>query len=584
MGKPAELKLPEYSSAEDLATRFNDFFLSKINTLREGIISSQTPTHLEPAAEQFHGTRLNSFRPATIDEIKKLIAQIPNKTCQLDPIPTWLMKQCSDQLAPTILSIVNESLATAQVPVSLKKAVVRPLLKKADSDPETLKNYRPVSTLPTLEKLLEQVVAARLEEHLEAGNLHDSFQSAYRKNHSTETTLLKLHADITQALDEGVQVVLITLDLSAAFDTVDHQIMLDRLANLFGISGSAHQWMQSYFSDRAQAVAIDGATSNDQSLISGVPQGSVLGPKCYSMYTKPVGSLIAKHNLNHLTYADDTDMYLVIKPNVPWDVTSDALQGCLVNVQAWMSQNLLKLNMDKTEMIVFSPKHQVSSCPPRSIEVGDFTVKESACIRSLGVHLDKHLKMEKQVNATVRSCYLNVRNIGKIQKYVDEDACKTLVQSLVISRLDYANALYVGLSKDLLHRLQLVQNTAARIITRTSRKQHITPILYDLHWLPVEQRIKYKLMLHTFKALHGQAPRYIQDMLEFYTPSRVLRSASQHKLKVPRTRTVTYGKKSFTAVTAKLWNELLPSSLKSETELHSFKSSLKTVLFKEYYY
>lgn len=446
-----------------------------------------------------------------------------------------------------------------------------------------MKNYRPVSNLPTIEKLLEQVVSHRMEEHLQTQDLHDSFQSAYRKHHSTETALMKIHNDITEALDQGSQVVLITLDLSAAFDTIDHQILLDRLQDLFGIAGDAHKWLTSYFKDRVQSILIDGSTSSEQPLEYGVPQGSVLGPKCYSMYTKPVGSLISQHNLSHLTYADDTDLYLVIKPQVPWGVTSSSLEACLEDIQSWMSTNWLKLNMDKTEMICFTPKHHPKPCPHRSLQVGNCTVVEGNCIKSLGVLLDKHLTMEKQINATVRSCYFNIRNIGKIRKYIDEDACKTLVQSLVISRLDYANALYAGLPQSLLHRLELVQNSAARVITKTSRKEHITPILFKLHWLPIEFRVKYKLILHAYKALHDMAPNYIKDMLQPYRPTRSLRSSSKLMLEVPRSRTVTYGQRSLRVITAKLWNDL-PTSLKSETELQRFKSSLKTVLFRKCYY
>jgi len=474
-------------------------------------------------------------------------------------------------------------LSTSSIPCSFKKAVVRPLLKKTDADPENMKNYRPVSNLPTIEKVLEQVVAHRIDEHLQAENLHDSFQSAYRKHHSTETALLKIHADIIEALDLGSHVVLITLDLSAAFDTIDHKILLERLHDLFGVSGDALKWMESYFRDRAQSVIIDGSTSSAQSLISGVPQGSVLGPKCYSMYTKPLGGLFKQHNLSYITYADDSDLYIVVKPQVPWATTASSLTACLSDVQSWMSTNWLKLNMDKTEMIIFQPKRRSETFSQRSLQIGDCTVTESECIRSLGVLLDKHLTMEKQVNVTVRSCYFNIRNIGKIRRYIDEDACKTLVQALVISRLDYANALYAGLPKCITHRLQLVQNSAARIITGTSRTEHIKPILFKLHWLPVEQRVKYKLLLHAFKALNDMTPVYLKEMLQLYTPARRLRSSSQHMLEVPPTRTVTYGNRSFTAVTAKLWNNL-PNSVKSETNLQHFKSSLKTVLFREYYF
>jgi len=585
MGRKQTARLPDHDSDETLAIEFNDFFVTKIKRIREAIgSSSATPLDSQHAAHDrgYSGSELSTLQPATLEEITKLIASVSNKTCQLDPVPTWLLKQCTQQLAPVIRNIVNMSLATAHVPVSLKRAVVRPSLKKPDADPNDMKNFRPVSNLPTVEKLLEQVVSSRLEVHLHGEDLHDTYQSAYRKFHSTETALLKLHSDITDALDHGLHVVVITLDLSAAFDTVDHGILLQRLQNTFGITGEALGWMASYFQDRAQSVVIGDTTSSEVKLDSGVPQGSVLGPKCYNMYTKPVGEVMRAHGMSYVIYADDTDTYLVIKPSVPWSNTATKLEACLSEVHSWMTQNLLKLNMDKTEMIIFKPKRH-AACPERSLQVGDCTVVEGVCIKSLGVHLDKHLSMEHQVNTTVRTCYYNIRNIGSIRRYISDDACKTLIQSLVISRLDYANALYIGLPKYMLDRLQRAQNSAARVITHTPRREHITPVLYTLHWLPVEKRVKYKVLLLVFKALHGLAPRYITDMLQWYTPTRSLRSASKRLLVVPDTETVTYGKKSFRTAAPGLWNGL-PSSLRSATELQTFKSSLKTVLFKEYYY
>ena len=274
-------------------------------------------------------------------------------------MPTGLLKQCSQQLSPVISNIINKSLSQSSVPDSLKKAIVRPLLKKNDLDPNIMKNYRPVSNLPTLEKLLEKVVSGRLEDHLHSQSLHDKCQSAYRKYHSTETALLQAQADIMNALDKGFNAVMITLDLSAALDTIDHDILLNRLHELFGISGEALKWLTSYFQGRAQSIIIGDSVSQEKALTCGVPQGLVLGPKCYCMYTKPVGSIIAHHNYCHHTYADDTDLYLVKVPNIPWANTKPALEACLADIQRWMTSNMLKLNQEKTELIVFMPKQSL---------------------------------------------------------------------------------------------------------------------------------------------------------------------------------------------------------------------------------
>ena len=182
--------------------------------------------------------------------------------------------------------------------------------------------------------------------------------------------------------------------------------------------------------------------------------------------------------------------------------------------------------------------------------------------------------------SVIRSCYWQIRSIGRIRNYISEDACRSLVQSTVISRLDYCNVLLHNLPQCPLHRLQLVQNTCARLVSRTPRNSHITPVLISLHWLPVEYRSKYKVMLYTYKAFYNLGPSYINDLVEEYIPVRALRSASQALLRVPSYRTATYGSRSFRVSAPTLWN-VLPESMKTAPSLPIFKKLLKTYLFKQ---
>jgi hypothetical protein len=191
--------------------------------------------------------------------------------------------------------------------------------------------------------------------------------------------------------------------------------------------------------------------------------------------------------------------------------------------------------------------------------------------------------MENHVNTVSKTCHYHMRNIGRIRQYLTDDACKTIVQSLVTSRLDYANILLHGLPNTLLSRLQRVQNTAARIISRSSRREHITPVLQQLHWLPVEQRLQYKVLLHTYKAMNDASPSYITDLLEQYQPTRTLRSQDRSLLRIPKTRTVTFGDRSFAKTAPVLWNAL-PVGISSSNSISTFKRSLKTHLFKQAYF
>ena len=443
-----------------------------------------------------------------------------------------------------------------------------------------MKNYRPVSNLPFISKIVEKIVASQLEEHMTKQNLHEITQSAYKKCHSTETALVKVSSDILSSLDQGYVVVLVMLDLSAVFETIDHEILLQRFENTFGITNDALSWFRSYLADRYQIINIDGVLSDPVALHFGVPQGSVLGPKEYTMYTKPLGDIIKEHGLQHHFYADDSQSYLAFKP-VTSAETSDVLsrvEMCLADTRKWMRVNMLKVNDDKTEVMLFTSKHKQNVMGPIELMVGDTLVQSAPFARNLGVKLDANMVMDKHINATCTSAYFQLRKIRHIRRSLTENAAKTLVHTLVTPRIDYCNVVLYGLPKRQLQKIQQVQNTAARIVTKTPRRNHITPVLRELHWLPVEYRIQFKLLVHTYRALNAQAPIYITDLLQWHKPARSLKSEQALLLNIPRTRTATYGERAFQAAAPTLWNKL-PSLVKSNTTLDGFKKDLKTFLF-----
>ena len=217
------------------------------------------------------------------------------------------------------------------------------------------------------------------------------------------------------------------------------------------------------------------------------------------------------------------------------------------------------------------------------LQRGDLHLTLARYVKNLGAWQDSTLTMERHVNNITRSCYHHIRNIGKIRNNITTDACRTLVQATITSRLDYANALLYGLPKSLISRLQRVQHSAARLISRTKKHDHITPVMIELDWLPVESRVKYKVLLYVYKVVHGSAPSYLQDMLSVCRPTRALRSASQSLLSVPKARTVTYGDRSFRVAAPTLWN-MLPDYLKNAPTERMFKKQLKTHLFKLAYH
>ena len=345
-------QLPDNDDSSELAEMISEFFVGKVQKIRDGLETLQHGLDDQTSEEDSQVPKLASFSTISAEDLKKIILKAPTKSCQLDPIPTNILKECIEQLLPTLLKIINTSLVSSTVPATFKKAIVTPLLKKPSLDKNVLKNYRPVSNLPFMSKILEKVVSKSLTAHRTAHSLHVPLQSAYRQYHSTETALLKVHNDILRALDRGDCVFLVLLDLSAAFDTVDHSVLKDRMSQEFGVSDNALNWLLSYMGDRHQAVLVRGVESEDRILRCGVPQGSVLGPELFKDYIAPLADLIHSHGIEFHGYADDTQLYTTFKPGENEDDALQQMQRCITAVKSWMALNWLKLNDDKTEFIV----------------------------------------------------------------------------------------------------------------------------------------------------------------------------------------------------------------------------------------
>ena len=283
------------------------------------------------------------------------------------------------------------------------------------------------------------------------------------------------------------------------------------------------------------------------------------------------------------TYADDVQIYISFKPTS--DDSSSAvhtLENCVTDIREWMDTNKLKLNDSKTEAILFGRKLHTSSLSVNSVTIGNCQTNFCASARDLGIILDSELSMKGQISAMCQSSFYHLRNISRIRKYLTRSATETLVHALISSRLDYGNSLLYGIPKFLVKRLQAVQNAAARVIARCSRYDRVTPLLAELHWLPVSSRIIFKVLLLTYKALHGLAPSYIRDLLHLYVPSRSLRSSDDVLLQIPRSRLVSCGDRAFAFSAPRLWNNL-PRELRLCDSLAGFKSSLKTFLYKDAY-
>lgn len=577
-----DLVLPAASLGDrELAQRFSEFYIDKIKTIRCNITEASMNVVNPPVAHHSQVLPLSSFRETSEDELAMLIRKSPTKSSSLDPIPTWLLKKCLSGFLPILTRLINNSLSSGSVPTSLKKAVIRPLLKKNSLDPEVLKNYRPVSNLPFTSKLLERVVATRLNEHCTENNLDASFQSAYKANHSCETALNRVHNDIMQAVDREGGAILVLLDLSAAFDTLDHTLLIRHLHHRIGIDGTALQWIESYLSPRHQTVCIRGSLSDPELLQYGVPQGSVLGPLLFGLYTQPLSEIIRTANVSHHLYADDTQLYMPFSPrsSASQSFALQNIQNCVLLIKKWMDANYLKLNESKTELLcVKQPRVNYPLSDPFCLSVCGSLIKPSDHVRDLGVMLDSNFDLQKQVNTVCKAAYFELHRISRVRDFIDECALRDLIQWQVISRLDFCNSLYAGLSAVTRSQLQRVQNSAARLIVKAKKSDHITPILQRLHWLPVKFRVWYKINTLTHKILYGNAPTYLKELIAYHEPMRPLRSLDDQYLEVPRYRLESFGRRAFSVSAPYLWNQL-PRDLRMCNDLADFKRKLKTFYF-----
>jgi len=315
--------------------------------------------------------------------------------------------------------------------------------------------------------------------------------------------------DILMAADVRQVTLLGLVDLSAAFDCVDHSVLLQRLQISFGLKGTVLNWICSFLSDRTQQIAYLGQLSDVQPVLYGVPQGSVIGPLLCVLYTAELHLLVKQHSVSMHQYARDCQFYLcTLVSQAAAAVTK--LYECLTDIHDWLSRIRLRLNPSKMQAMWLGSGQQLDKIDIREISIMLTRVSVEHTVRDLGVIFDSRLSMANHVAAVCRSGYYQLRQLRPVVRSVSADGAKA-VHAFISCRLDYCNSLFTGVTDCLLRRLQSLQNVAACRVTGAPRRERITPILRQLHWLPVRQCFQYKLAILAFRSLSGQAPAYLTD-------------------------------------------------------------------------
>ena len=319
-----------------------------------------------------------------------------------------------------------------------------------------------------------------------------------------------------------------------------NRIIQRRATKFICKNSTALDWYKDYLSSRRQRVSVNGSLSDPVQIKCGVPQGSVLGPLLSVLaYISPLGDImiIRRHGLDFHLYADDTQPYLSFD-FVQRQIALDTIRAAIYDIKDWHLLNMLKFNTRKTDLGVIGSHQQLSklNLPALAMHVEQSEIITEESITNLGVIMDQHLKLDRHVNKVFKVCMFHLRNISTIRRFLTTEACKLLIHALVTLRLDYCNSILYGCNQSILQRLQLLQNYAARLVYQIPKFCHITPYLKDLHWLPVQARIQFKLLSVVFKCIHGTGPQYLSELLCRRTTRPGLTSASSFKLYIPRTQ------------------------------------------------
>ena len=390
-------RLPLVPGSIMFANNISNYFIDKIENIRKKLDaipglssgSDKSPENISTMTE---------FNILTEEDVITFIKNSSLKSCPLDPMPWRLVSECSS-LLPVLTKIINSSLQNGHFPKTWKDAMVFPLLKKIGVD-FALDNLRPVRNLKFVSKLTEMAACNQVHSHVSANNLYTSLQSSYRKGHSTETALLKIVNDILLNMNKQHVTLLVLLDLSAAFDTVDHDILIQRLTTKFGINGVVFNWFKSYLEKRSQHVSVQGSVSEMFDLKWGVPQGSCLGPLLFMLYASELFNLLEAHLLSVHCYAHDIQLYLSCCPNDNHgeDDPLKAMELCVQDIRVWLSRDKLFMNDKKTEFLVIGTRQKLKKFSIDCLTIGtEKMLAAEKLVKNLGVWLDSKLSMDAHI-------------------------------------------------------------------------------------------------------------------------------------------------------------------------------------------
>ena len=544
----------------EIAKGFASYFRIAVSKIRENM-----PSIIYSLRRQSPRSR-SIFRLSEVDEtfvcneLKKINA---SKSTGLVDIPARLLKDSAPIIARPLTTLMNRSLSEGSVPSDWKHAVVTPIHKSGSTSDAA--NYRPISTLPVFSKILERAVHTMVYAYFQENNLLSNHQSGYRPLHSTSTCLIDVTNRILQNIDRGRLTGMIFLDLTKAFDTIDHDVMLNKLLDL-GFSDTALVWFRAYLSNRTQSVCVNGVLSDPQSIEFGVPQGSLLGPLLFITYINDLPSVVM--NCEIQLYADDTLLFY------SGDSISDIefhLSQDLNNMINWLENNFLFLNYAKTKVMLVGTHQRLARVTNFSITARNKSLDRVYQFKYLGVILDPCLSWNDHIDYIASKISSRLGMLRKARKIIPRASCITLYDSMVLPLFDYCSAVWSGCGITNREYLNRLQRRAVRIIEGREVKQN--DIRSTLNWPSLEARRNYQTCLQVFKCLNGLAPAYLLNKFSLSRDFHSHNTRNKDLIRLPRAKTSKF-QTSFYYNGAKLWNTL-PPHIRQENTLSLFKKNLK---------
>ena len=550
------------SSAPEITEAFNSHFANIGQELACEISETDVNvlSYLKPVQNKF------ILRTTDVQTVIDLIKKIDGKKATgLDRIPCRLLKSAVDVVAPSLTEIFNQSISRGVFPMEWKLARVTPVFKKGSKS--DVNNYRPISVIPIVAKIFEKIVYDQLYRYLNSNNLLTNCQSGFRSLHSTLTALLETANSWNVNIDKGFLNGVIFIDLKKAFDTIDHEIVIQKLES-YGIRDNELKWFKSYLSDRSQKCFTNGHLSSLRPVTCGVPQGSILGPLLFLIYINDLPNCLSE-GIPRM-YADDTTISYAASTlsNIQTQLNLE-----LKNINIWLRSNKLSLNVAKTEFMVIGSRQRLQNqgdCAS-TLQVEDKQINKVENTKSLGVYIDDKLSWKTHISKISKKISSGIGALKRVRPFVNQHTATTIYKALIEPHFEYCSSVWDGLSQQLSDKLQKLQNRAARVITCSGYDTSSDLLLKQLGFEKLQVKRSKQKAIMVYKSLNALTPSYLEDLFTIKSAPYIFRD-SENKLIIPKPRT-DYCKRSFSYSGSVLWNGF-PVELRKSSSLSQFKRGL----------